>query len=340
MTRFTNQQIQDAYARPYILPRRVTMVTDFQRNTTIDLLPSWEVRVVPNQNHFVFNHVKWIRVLASSNRQPAGDGWIPKSVLHDFAYAALVNTQATGVSFGGDNIDYDTNTATDRTAVSPNLAAVRSRCLDCGATLTSHKLYEDQDLAGKMATLIGMLSEFEGALKKKHGDQWVVRNGVSGDRNSIMLGMARTGGGRYILAYSGNDNFGKAALVDAVERLAAKSGSKGKWSIADPIPAGTAQLTRRNGGPPLTLAAVRNVFAATGLQNPAGLDQLSCAAPKLLHHAFDVMHMPLAAMTETWYQPSNAKSYDSSVGQVLRRHGQSVPSCRRCSTVVRLLLCP
>src|SRR5690349_2685984 len=72
MSRFTAPQIQEAYSRPYILPRRVTMVTNFQSNPqeTINLLPTYEVRVAPNQNIFTVNHVKWIEVAAFNNRQP------------------------------------------------------------------------------------------------------------------------------------------------------------------------------------------------------------------------------------------------------------------------------
>jgi hypothetical protein len=338
MSRFTAGELQEAYSRPYVLGRKVTMVTDFAKDETVDLLPTQEICVRTGQSPFLFHHVKWIAVTATANKARIADGWIPKSVLHDFAYAALAPARLTGVSFGGDKIDYDTHQPTARTG--PNPSNVLSRCLDCGAGMNAHKVYEDEDLAGKMATLIGMLTAFEGSLSKRHGAQWVPK--LKSD--SIMLGMARTGAGKYVLAYSGSDHAGRAVLEDVMKnQFASKTNSKGKWSLATDIPTNTMQMTRRN-GQPLTVAEVQAVFTATGVTNIADLERLQCAAPKLLHHAFTAPGgETIASMTEAWFQPSNARTHASSVGKPaerIRRHGQTIPSCTRCSTVVRQLLCP
>lgn len=212
-----------------------------------------------------------------------------------------------------------------------------SRCADCGATLTSHKVYEDRDISEKMDKLIDMLLNVEGALTKRYGATWVPK---AAGNQAIMLGMARTGNGRYILAYSGFDDTGRAMLEDVMDRLAKKVNQKGKWSLANRIPQGTVQATRRN-GTQLGINDINTVFGLTAVPQITSLSDLMCAAPKLIYHAFDVLHADsLSAMTETWYEPGNQKSFQNSTGRTLRRHGQRVPSCTRCSTVVRLLLCP
>jgi hypothetical protein len=343
MTRFTSEQIKEAYSLPYILPRRVTMVTDFATDKSIDLLPTYEIRVAPNQDLYVFDHVKWITVAAFNNTQLVGQGWIPKAVLHDLAYAALIRKDLTGVSFGGDKVDYDTSKRTVRTKFAPEKDDVKSRCHDCGGTLNAHKVHEDRDIAEKMGTLIGMLSNFEGSMGKKYGtagSSWKPRN--SGE--SVMLGMARIVGGKYILAYSGSSDDGRNVLEDIMSQwFAVKMNTKGKWSLAHSIPANTMQIRRRNGRT-LDVREVNSIFNATEVSKIDSLERLQCAAPKLLHHAFDVMGADgIEAMTEAWYEPSNARSFQNSIGkqtQLIRRHGQTIPSCTRCSTVVRLLLCP
>jgi len=342
MSRFSAAQLQQAYSIPYILPRRVTMVTDFKNDKSIDLLPTYEVRVAPNLDIFIFNYVKWLRVAAFNNSQFVGEGWIPKSVLHDMAYAALVKKDVTGVSFGGDKVDYDSAKSTTRTQFAPRQSDVKSRCYDCGGKLNAHKIYEDNDVAEKMSILIGMISNFEGSMKKKHGaasNAWQPKNG--GGRT--MLGIARTSDRKYILAYSGVDD-GRAVLEDIMDNwFASKVNSKGKWTLAPAIPANTTQMQRRNRRT-LDIRGVNAVFAATGVTQIQSLERLQCAAPKLVYHAFNVMGADeITGLTEAWYEPGNARSFQNSLGgpeRVLRRHGQTVPSCTRCSTVVRLMLCP
>ena len=342
MSRFSAAQLQEAYSLPYILARRVTMVTDFKNDKSTDLLPTYEVRIAPNQDIFVFNHVKWLRVAAFNNRQPVGEGWVPKSVLHDLAYAALVRKDVTGVSFGGDKVDYDSGKSTTRTRFAPGQSDIKSRCHDCGGKMNVHKIYEDHDVAEKMGILIDMLSNFEGSIKKTHGangNAWKPKN--NGD--STMLGIARTSDSKYILAYSGVDD-GRAVIEDIMAKwFASKVGGKGKWTLASAIPANTTQMQRRNGRT-LDIREVNAVFTATGVLNINSLERLQCAAPKLLYHAFNVMGTGgISALTEAWYEPNNARSFQNSQGrasQLIRRHGQTIPSCTRCSTVVRLMLCP
>ncbi|WP_206956162.1 hypothetical protein [Trinickia acidisoli] len=55
-----------------------------------------------------------------------------------------------------------------------------------------------------------MLATFDRSLKKKYGAAWQPK---ADGKQSIMLGMARTGEGKYILAYIGFDDRGRAAAA-------------------------------------------------------------------------------------------------------------------------------